>query len=215
MKLKAIIDHTITTLFSGMFLLSSGASLGSSVSLSQLKNVPLVDTVTAASRAVELEQLEAPGSAELTVAESFSSANLVTAPMVATAAPVSGVVIGAGGIPVISYHDSANFDDCNWALNNVPASGARACVGSANTFLFGHNSYDTFRVLYGVSVGNTIVYNGVNYRVTAAVPFNVSAVPMNQIVYGTYGGGGYNLSLMTCYGAGDSQRLVIFATSNL
>ena len=82
------------------------------------------------------------------------------------------------------------------------------CMDYGAKFYYAHRA-GAFAQLPSAERGDYIVLGGQTYKVKKAVSLSYSEVQarMDEVV----GAGGHNISLMTCYGANDSQRFIVYA----
>ena len=180
------------------------------------------DAVTAHyDEAEKVENVENKVSTKLKIVQTASS-NTSSAKTVSAGSSSSNNSSASGNHINISGNSVAlRYINCDSQMPTPNYSSAYFCNfrGSGNMFIYGHNTANIFGKLKNLSVGSTftITLNGntSTYKITSKFTNTVANLNSNsslrsQIYSGTYGGNSA-VTIQTCHGAGDSQRLYVKA----
>ena len=89
-------------------------------------------------------------------------------------------------------------------------TGIMHCTPYGGKFYYAHR-HQAFGQLSSANIGDYIVIAGQTYQVQARHQSRLTPQDMTRIVYAKYNNATYDISLMTCAGPGDTERLVVYA----
>lgn len=191
---KSVLFQYICFGFIGLTMMFSGALLNSA-------NTQDFDNGSAISTPTVVEKAETPEQPTAEIAASYKK------PATAAASAKSN-----SGTKTLAFSQSvrevAFYSNGNYCTTVDAGTGIVHCSGT--NFYFAHRAY-AFSQLKNANIGDTIVVDGHSYTVRAKFQRALTSADMNDIVASRYNGQQYGASFMTCAGAGDRERLVIFA----
>ena len=165
--------------------------------LAQLKPYDF-DNGSAVSTPVNAEKIEKPEKQNTEIASAYAGQPKVAKAPAAGSASTTKNVSFNQAVREIPFKSGSTY-----CTQYDAGTGIIHCSGTG--FYFAHRAY-AFGRLASVNIGDSITVDGRTYTVTSKFQRAVTSKDMNSIIYS-----GHAISLMTCAGPNDSERLVVFA----